>query len=525
MTSERVPPMADAPKLNSATDATTAKYAPLSALAVVSLVVAVVYVALLVYLGIQAYLAGQPLLQWWLFAVPAVGVFLAFIARRQIQNSEGARTGTGYANIAWWTCVVAGACYFAYLLANDLAVRADSEQAVVKWAGKVGQVSPTDPADKAAWEAFEQTLDPGSPLLGNPQAANTPQMALPYGQFRNSPLVLVWARNRADAKFVPNGLRNWDLTLDGKLNCEAAAVLSCPEGEFPVTIPLQGTTAGKGKGRVWQVMQSTQFKFLELEQAPRTKYGWLVTDLERDAVNAADQFFEALTGLPPPLGPSVAVDRFISGHRNADYTARLVHPEGMTFRTFLVGPTALLVGPTDPMEVPPADRPPHFFARVGGQPITDDPFTRPDGQKVERGLTSLRRVWEQPGLSLIAPGFKSRHRQPEMAPKFPVVDFADPARVVVKVPVDFLPRREDFVGKTFSTGYLVLACDDPTAIKELADAREAAKAGRDKPTKDRPATARSFPVRVLRFETDLMPVTAPDMGAGGGGGGGGMPGM
>ena len=153
------------------------------------------------------------------------------------------------------------------------------------------------------------------------------------------------------------------------------------------------------------------------------------------------------------------------------------------------------------------------------EPLTDAPFARPDGQKVERGLASVRRVWEQPTLSQITPAYDSRHRQPDLAPKFPLIDTADPARVVVKVPVDFHPRREDFPGKTFTTGYLVLACDDPVAVKELAAARDAAKAGRDKPTKDHPGTARPFPFRVVRFETDLMPVSAPEMTGGGGGGG------
>ncbi len=512
--------MADAPKLNSATDATAGRYATLSWLAVLSLVVAVLFVVLLLWLSWQAYSTGQPLMQWWLFVFPVAGVLLAFVARREVQNSEGARTDKGMAGAAWWACVVGGACYFAYLLANDLAVRAESEQVVVKWADKLAAAKPAEAGDKATWEAFEKTLDPGSPMVGNPQAAYLPQVAMHYGQFRNTPLLLVWARNRDAATFTPNGLRTWDLATDGKLTCEAAATLSCPEGDFPVVIGLQGVVADpKTKVRTWQVVPGQQFKFIDLDTAPRTRYGWMIDDLQREAANAADQFFLAY-GSVPPFGPSLAIDRYMGPHRSADYTERLGKPEGLAFRLMLVGPSAILVGPTDPTQVPAADRSPHFFTGTSGQPHTDAPFTRPDGQKVpDGGLSTLQKVWAQPTLSLIGPAFRSRLRNPDMAPRFPLVDTADPARVVVKVPVDFHPRRDEFTGKTFSTGLLVMVCDDPAALKDLTAARDDAKAGRDKPKAEYPGPSRPFPFRVVRFESDLLPVAAPEAQPGGPGGG------
>lgn len=507
--------MADAPKLNSATDATAARYAPLSWLAVTSLAVSGVFVLVLIVMGVMAYNAGQPLLEVWLFIFPLVAIFLAFVSRREIRNSEGARTGEVYANVGWWTSVVVGACYFAYLIANDLAVRADAERAMTQWAEKVGKADPNNPLDPSAREAFEKTLDPGNPVIGNPQAVQTGPLGVGYGLFRNSPLLLVWARNRADAKFTPNGLRGWQFSPDGKLTCEVAGTLSCPEGDFPVFVPFQGSTdpKAKTKARTWQVISGKRFQYLDLELASRTRYGWLIADLERSAVFAADQFLDTLR-LPAPFGPSAAVDGFVANRHTPEYTADLIR--GLDARAALVGPSAFVVGPTDPAAVTVG-----FFARANGQPMTDAPYDRADGQKVDRGLESLREVWERPALAMLYPTFKSKLRGPDAAPRFPIVDASDPARVLVKVPVDFVPRRAEFLSTrgVFTSGHLVLACDDPAVVKEVAESYQEAKAGRS-PLKTTPpeGPARNFRFRVIRFESDLLPIVSPELQQGPGGG-------
>lgn len=491
--------MADAPKLNSATDATAARYAPLSWAAVASLAVAVVFVLTLFFLGLNAYSSGQPLFMPLLFALPALGIFLAFLARRHIRNSEGARTGEGYANVGWWACVVVGACYFAYLIANDLSVRTEAEGQLADWASDLGKGNPGDPADPHVWRAFEAALDPGAPMIVNPRdkkradnpplpvpaAGLSPQGSVPYSQFRDSPLLLVWARNRDDAKFAPNGLRNWDLSPDGKLGCEVAGTLTCPEGEFPVIVPMTATTnkdKDKKKARVWQVVPGQRFMYVDLSRVTLTRYGWLIAALEKKAFEAADQaLLERLTAAQPP-----------------------------------------------------APTPDDFFTRSNGQPWTNDPIARPDGVKISDGRTLLREAWERPdrarlgvpsaphaslGFPKTTPGL----RMPDIAPKFALIDTSDPARVVVKVTVDFLPWRDDFRRtKTFSTGHLVLVCDDPAAIKELAQARQEAKDGKDKPKKQPPPDLldRPFPFRVVRLESDLMPVLVAEPGPGQGGAGG-----
>jgi hypothetical protein len=489
--------MADAPKLNSATDATATRYAPLSWAAVASLAVAVVFALTLLALGWNAYSNGQPLFMPLLFALPALGIFLAFLARRHIRNSEGARTGEAYANVGWWTCVVVGACYFAYLIANDLSVRTEAESRMAEWADDLGKGNPTDPTDPHVWRAFEGTLDPGAPVIVNPRewdrskprptplavpaAAHSPQAAGPFAQFRNTPLLLVWARNRDAARFTPNGLKIWDLSPDGKLRCEVAGTLTCPEGEFPAVVPMAATSDPKKKKRSWQVVPTPQFQYAELDRAARTRYGWLVLALERRAFEAADQ---------------TLVDAWLR---------------------------------QQPPAVPPAD---DFFARSNGQPHTNDPFTRPDGTKVSDARAVLREVWERPraaGLGVPAaptalPGFPKTatgFRTPEVAPRFALVDTSDPARVVVRVTVDFKPPRDEYRrSKQFYTGHLVLVCDDPAVLKELAQARQEAVDGKDRPKTEPPPELgdRPFPFRVIRLESDLMPLLVPEAGPAGAGG-------
>lgn len=500
--------MADAPKLNSATDATSAKYAPLSWLALLALLVAVLFVLLLLVLGWNAYSAGQPLMEVGLFVLPAAGLLLAFIARRQIRTAEGARTGEGYANAAWWICVVVGACYAAFLLATDLAVRADAEKELLRWTDKLHQAG-GESADQPVREAYAKTLDPaaGAAVFNNPAAVHGPQNALAFAHFRHSPLVLIWGRNRDTAKLVPNGLQKWEVTPDGKLQCVAAATLKCPEGEFPVYVPMQGTTDPNTKVRSWQVQPGQ--KYLDPELASFTRYGWLMAALEWRSVEAASQFCSVLNGAPP-FAQSAAVDNFIARSRPVAHTEAVV--KGLEARLLLAGPSALVFGPTEPTRPDPKGdpktdpRPAYFFARTNGQPMTDDEYTRPDGGKMRDGLKTLQKLWELPSASGLRLSPDARLRPAEVAPRYPIVDTSDPARVLFKVVVDFVPPRDDYRG-LFTTGYLVLACDDPAVLKELSEA----KAAGGPLTRERPewAATRTFNYRVLRLETDLVPITPP----------------
>ena len=495
--------MADAPRLNSATDATAAKYAPLSGLAVAAVAVAALFVLVLAVMAVQAYSVGLPLLNGLLFVLPAAGIALAFIARRQIRNSEGARTGEQYANLAWWVCVVVGSCYLMYWVSTELFIRAEADRAMTGWADKFRKANPADPADPAVRAAFIQTLDPGKSeaIARNPRLLQTPEMGLPIAQFRNSHLLLISARN-PDATLVSHGLRTWDMLPDGRLKCEVAGTLKCAEGEFPVVVPMEGVSTDKG--RVWMVQPL--LKYLDPDQASRTRYGWLIAALDVRAQQLADQFVATLRTYPLQLGQAAAVAAFLSGRADPAYAENLLRTT--LERSVLAGGTALVGERSDPGDA--------FFARGDGQPMTDAEYDRPDGGKAAGGLTALRRVWADADAANLATAWRSKLTPADMAVRNVLVEVADD-RVLFKVPVEFVPRLPEFQNTPglYAIGRLVFACDDPALLQEL----NAARAAGGPLSRDVPADLRErvFPYRLLRFESDLVPLSAPRPTQAGGG--------
>lgn len=496
--------MADAPKLNSATDATAARYAPLSGLAITALLVGVAFVLTLAGFALNAWLGGQPLLEGWLFLFPAAGIALAFIARRQIRNSEGARTGEGYANAGWWMCVVGGAIYLTYWVGTEVGVRSDAERNLTTWADKFRGGDPNDPNDPAVREAYLATLDPGQTgaFKSNPKLLQAPQYAMPLAKLRNSPLLLVSARN-PEATLVPQGLREWKALPKGVVDCQVAGTLKCPEGEFPVLVEMQRTTTDTG--RVWQVRPNQAF--CDPDRGFRTRYGWLIAALDHDAHALTEQFVNVLRVFPPQFGQSAAVDGFISGRGNPAYVDALL--KSTDGRLLVAGGAAVSGGNPDPGDA--------FFASGNGQPMTNATRDRPDGEKPTGGLDLLRGVWADPTGTKLSPAWWSKLTPEDAKVRNIVIEVertADKkgiARILFRVPVEFQPREGEFLAKpgTFASGKLVFVLDDRTLLDEL-NAAHAAAAG-EKPTRESPpdVVARRFPLRLLRLESDLVPVAAP----------------
>src|SRR5262245_61762458 len=120
-----------APALPSTAD--PVPYVPVSWMAVAAATVAGLFIAILLALAVSAFVTKRPLVQAELLVFPAIGIVLSFAARRMIRNAEGTRTGDNLANIAWWTCVIGGLGYAAYLLAIDFAIRRDARIELERW--------------------------------------------------------------------------------------------------------------------------------------------------------------------------------------------------------------------------------------------------------------------------------------------------------------------------------------------------------------------------------------------------------
>src|SRR5437879_3514558 len=115
---------APTPALASTADQTP--YLPISWMAVAADTAAGLFLTALTALGIAAFWGKKPLIIPELLILPVIGGVLSFAARRMIRNSEGTRTGERQANAAWWTCVVVGLGYAAYLFAIDYSIRREA---------------------------------------------------------------------------------------------------------------------------------------------------------------------------------------------------------------------------------------------------------------------------------------------------------------------------------------------------------------------------------------------------------------
>lgn len=485
--------MADAtPRLTSATDASDARYAPLSWLAVVSAVLGVVFVLTLLVLGFTSYRQGKSLHIPALLLFPVAGVLAAFTARRSIRASEGARTGIEYANAGWWLSVVGGLCYFAYLFAVDWSVRSEAQRQFSKWADEFIQADPTNPNDPAIRAAFVKSIPPqrqNSALATDPrlfEAEFGPILAV----FRQTNLLLIAARNRDTAKVVPLGLADWK-QMDKELTCDVTAKLTCAEGEFPVTVQMLAVSGEKG--REWQILRQNLFIPEDTYNRPvgnRTRFGWMVERMDIDAREAATQFTATINNqlgrvplyLPNALGQSLALDAFVSPTPvvTPDLAEKVLITSAA--RLMLAGPPGLLWKGT---AIPPPD----FFAREDGKPLSDD-----ERQK-------LLSVWDPPGF------MQDRVTMPGKR------NVADPARnsfvqveanrLVVKVPVEIKPSTADFQANpnAYAVAKLVMVCDDPAKAADLAAAKAAGGPLSSSPPDDLRAARYKF--RLARIESNL----------------------
>lgn len=489
--------MADlTPRLTSATDASDARYAPLSGLAVVSAVVGGGFVFALLVLGVISYRQGKSLESSFLLLLPVVGVLTAFAARRSIRASEGARTGMVYANAGWWLSVVGGLCFFAYLFAVDWSVRADAQRQFSKWADEFIQGDPANPDDPAVRAAFVKTIPverQKSEQVTNPQIFNA-QYGPFLASFSQTNLLLIAARNRDTVTVTPIGLADWKQG-DKELTCDLTAKLTCAEGEFPITVSMMATPGERG--REWQIRGTNQFIPEDQFHRPiglRTRYGWLVERLDQDAREVAasvintlnNQFGRVPLYLPNALGQSLAVDAFVSPATG--FTPELADRVLFTSpaRLVLAGPSGLLWrGAT----TPPAD----FFAREDGKPMSDA-----DRQK-------LQTVWDPPGFvqdRITMPG-----RRNAVDPARNSIVRVEANRLVVKVPVEVRPSTADFQANpsSYCVAKLVLVCDDPERVAEMAAAK--AHGGPQTPAPPDDLRGSRYKFRLVRIESNLQPLS------------------
>lgn len=479
-------PLDRPPSLPSTADALP--YVPVSWLAVAAAGVAGLFVLVLLAAAVSARQEGRPLFLPQIFILPLAGVVLSFAARRVVRNAEGTRTGSLFGidlvAAAWWTCLVGGLCYAAYLFAVDYSVKSDAEGEVKRWAAAVVANDLT--------KAFHRTRDPQERrTIGQDDTTALEQRyRIEFVSFRQADIVRITARNPGRCEFVPGGLRDWQPNPLG-VECVFTGEFKCPEGVFPVRVGLRGSEGGVAGdvavGRQWQVVQKPS-GFIVPEQVRLTPYGFKVFELQRQGGAVARQFL------------SDARERFARPYAYLFY-ARVTDPDPAFNLLSVAGrlgwrlapgvPTGAGVVLAVPASVPLPVGPEVYQAsakRLFRLPGGADPSARQ--------LDEFAEAWARFGLEPAATRLKE---SPDVHDLMTVTDDYLEVRVPVEIP---LPSSR---ATTSALGRLVVRCTEPSLIAELKSLRESAVPDRASTTPP-PGEPKLYPWTVVRVESDLKGV-------------------
>jgi len=281
------------PKLPSNTTGNLPSYAPISWTAVASLIVAGIFFLIILVTGLDAFVRKQSLIQPWLLFLAVLAVVLAFVARRQIRAAEGTRTGEKYANIAWYLGVIGGLGYLTYLFGIEFAVRNDAEREFRSFTSHLSKFDPSNPVDPEFYSAVYATISPGKrSALRGPTDAETMDQGFKDNVlgFRASDLARLCLRNSGECSFKITGFIDWN-QKDTEINCTLKAVLTSPEGEHDLVVPMQAEIDTK-KQRRWYIVP-TKDGYVKARRL--TPYGWELEAIEGNCREIVNGFLENLS--------------------------------------------------------------------------------------------------------------------------------------------------------------------------------------------------------------------------------------
>lgn len=494
--------------VNPSDPAAQTSYAPISWTAVASLAVAVLFVIVLVVSGYLAWKDKQPLLQTWLLILPALAVLLAFVARKQIVASEGTRTGLVYATAGWWAAVVGGLGYAAYVLAIDYDIQLQAEREFKTFAEPLKNLDANNPRDPNLYAATYFAIEPGvRRAVKSPEniAAMDSMFADRILAFRQMDLVRICSRNPGRVEFKTHGLQDWQ-QKPTELSCGLAADLITPEGEHKIVVPMRAVLDEKTRQRSWHVSPPRE-GFVTGRNL--TRYGWMIEHTEYSGRTFGQEFVGLLMA---------------AGQTPLAYLG-YVHP-GMTFPEArqMLAPFAATTMGRAAIGGAPAGVPYVYSKLSDAEARLRTIFTRPNGAPAtpEQFRTFLF-CWETPGR-IAPPGSVLKSNMDTNT-----VLFLDKDRVELRIPVE-LSLLADASGQAAARGKIVLRpepASEAALLRELAEAREAAATSPK--TEEPPSDVQTRPLprwRVVRIESDLVPIFNPKgPGPGGPGGMSGMPGM
>jgi len=452
---------------------TEADYRPLSGLAVAAIFVAGAYILLVLGTALVAISQKRPALNSTLLVLPVIGIALAIAARVQIKRSEGARIGLRLSGIAWWLCVVGGIGFGAYYGASYVALRQQSEKIAADWFDLLKK--------REVDRAFYYTIPPQFRQSINPAA--TAELEARFGQgqlpgFRNSELARFFKRSGDDVTIEPLGLTSLE-QIDNGYKVDLSFAVRSPEGRYEVDLSMTGMEGPNFNGREWQVTVGEG----GLLAKGLTEYGWLVNELEREALPLANSWLATLQT------------------RQFDETMVLALPEAerplqlaMLLARRMAAPLPLLIGNS-----PENDAATRAFKQLSRNGFfVLDPGVPETAEKKEL----FRQAWM---IGSMSPAVPMRYLDSETSPAMSVTREAITYTLPLEIRLPGMPIM-------FARGRMVLAVESKEVVEALAAAK--ARCGPGAAIAQTPIGIglNALPPRhwrVVRLESNLEPLQVP----------------
>lgn len=470
-------------------------YQPLSGYAVAAIVVAGLFgIALLVLVGIGLWSRRTPL-SYELLIVPIAGLILSIVARSHIRNAEGTRTGVKLANLSWWICVLGGAGFAAFLAANEVALRRESQRVADAFfeALKAGQEE----------EAFERYVLPpelrGRAVPGTPEYVQVYNSA-GYREYANHNVIYALKQNGKDARV--EHVNATDVGPEGEgFKAVHKYRITLPEGVFTVQLKMIASEPRGGGRPQWHIEIGRALGMTNPEWEFFSQYGRLVMQSQEEGEKFGRDWMAHLSA--GRLGQADLYTRPLAERDKGE--AELSLAANLKGAAILAVPIEASGHPQ-----PTLDkwlRAGLFHKDASGSPLP------------EAKVAKLRELWSGAMVTPLATGRRQALGFPETGERTMLT--LTPTEVTLAIPVDV---TYGLGNRQYLPATIGVVCSDPALVSMLNTAKAQGAASKD----DGSMTLRTLPARDWRFawfRSDLETPTPPRPGGPDAPGGpGGMPG-
>lgn len=265
-------------------------YRPLSVLALVSVGLASLYTLVMVVGGVVALSNREPFLlpAWW-WILPVAFILIGWVARNQIESSEGALSGMTLARWAIGLPLVIGLIYGAYYAATYFAVTRQARAFARNWLEHIRKGE----LEEAFWQGNPPPRTSQPDLRGALEIMHNSELNMEgkgkYTLFTqaNSVRLLQMAGEQGKVEFA--GVNNW--TYQGKgYRVDLAFRIHTPTASYETLVALKGTTGPNFKGRQWQVLHEESGTPNTPESYTFTEEGKKLSTLIQQATGYAHQW-------------------------------------------------------------------------------------------------------------------------------------------------------------------------------------------------------------------------------------------